>query len=130
MQVRKHDGGEAPVTAQREFLEEVRQRLDHGCEAVDGYTRSRLTAIRHEALAQPRNTFTLAKWLPATGLVTACMLLVISSMLGSGLGAGADVGPVSDDALQDLDILTAEEGLEFFEDYEFYQWLADNESPA
>ena len=110
------------------FVEQARQSLDRGCEAVDGYTQSRLTAIRHEALGRNKAAG-LSRWLPATGVVTACTVLVVFTML-SNTWSGEDAELVGDDALQDIDLLTAEEGIEFFEDYEFYQWLAANSPPA
>jgi hypothetical protein len=113
------------LNADERFLEAVRHTLDESCEGLDGYTRSRLTAIRHEALAQQSDHRRWLRWIPAGGLATLCSVIVAFTLTVQP-GGTTDVEPVSNDALQDIDLLTAEEGLEFFEEYEFYQWLAEN----
>jgi hypothetical protein len=104
------------------FLISVRRELDHGCDAIDGYTLSRLNRIRHAAL-EHKQTRIRSVWLPAGGFATACML-VLAVSLNSGQSDPVQVTP----ALEDLEILTSSDNLELFEDYEFYQWLADNET--
>jgi hypothetical protein len=104
------------------FLAAVRRELDHGCDAIDGHTLSRLNRIRHSAM-EHRQSRMRALWLPTGGFVTACML-VLAISLNTGQSDPVAVTP----ALEDLEILTSSESLELFEDYEFYQWLADNAS--
>jgi len=105
------------------FLEAVRSELDHSCDALDGQTLSRLNAMRHAALAQkPGKRHTLL--FPFGGLVSACVLVLTVSLLYQP-GLLQDERPVIS-PLEDLEILSASESLDFFEDYEFYQWLAEN----
>jgi hypothetical protein len=104
------------------FLVAVRRELDHGCDALDGYTLSRLNRIRHAAMEHKQSPMR-SIWLPAGGFVTACMM-VLAVSLNTGQSDPVPVTP----ALEDLEILTSSENLELFEDYEFYQWLADNET--
>ena len=107
------------------LLERVRKHLDHSCDALDGQTLSRLNRIRHGALEKqqkPRNPFLL----PFGGLVTACVLVLSVTLMDhqsipESLPSGAS-------ALEDIEILTSAEELDFYENYEFYQWLADNDS--
>ena len=105
------------------FKRKVIDELDHSCDALDGATLSRLNQIRHTALerkVQKRNVL-----LPFGGFVTACVLVLAVSLNYQGA-----LAPESESAnlpLEDLEILSAGESLDFYEDYEFYQWLADNE---
>lgn len=115
-----HD--DAPMSgADALLLQRVKQELDRSCAALDGATQSRLNAMRHAALAQGRQrrrSFPLL--LPFGGLVTASVL-ALAIMLQT---------PSQDDTLpaaapvEDLDLLTASEELDFYEEYEFYEWLA------
>ena len=116
--------------AEQAFLEQARTVLDRGCDGLDGYTRSRLNVIRHEALARVSGKSGFARWMPATGIATACTVLVVLVLFPGLQGENEVTEPLTGDTLQNLDLLTAEEGLEFFEDYEFYQWLAENAPQA
>lgn len=105
------------------FLDAVRNELDRSCDALDGQTLSRLNAMRHAALEQkPGKRFTLL--FPFGGLVSACVLVLTVSLLYRP-GLLQDERPVIS-PLEDLEILSDSESLDFFEDYEFYQWLAEN----
>ena len=108
------------------FLEAVRRELDHSCEALDGYTLSRLNQIRHRAIEHKRSGAG-SLWWSTGGFVTACVL-VLAISLGDRSGLQSDPGVTA--PLEDLEIMTATESLELFEDFEFYQWLAENENPA
>lgn len=113
------------------LLSQVRLELDRSCAALDGHTVSRLNAMRHTVLEQKlRKRKPLL--LPFGGLVTACVLVLTFTLFpGSGLvpeSSTATNSTATDAPLEDIEILTSEENLEFYEDYEFYQWLAANES--
>jgi hypothetical protein len=112
------------VQADEALVQRVKQGLDRSCAALDGATQSRLNAMRHAALAQgQRKRRSWAPLLPFGGLVTACML-VLAVLLQSPLsGTLPEAAPV-----EDIDLLTASEDLDFYEEYEFYQWLATNDT--
>lgn len=107
------------------FMEQVRRELDQSCNALDGHTLSRLNTMRHAALEhklrKPR-----AFLLPFGGLVSACVLVLTVSLLDHS-GQFTDNAPVNT-PLEDLEILTSSESLDFFENYEFYQWLAEDKT--
>jgi len=105
------------------FLCKVRVDLDQSCSALDGQTLSRLTRIRHTALAlrtQRRRAPTL---LPFGGIATAAVL-VISVMLYNQSPPN-ELVPNGTEQLEYIDLLSASEELDFYEELEFYQWLAD-----
>ena len=117
----RHDSAEGV------FVRQVRQDLDRGCAALDGHTLSRLNRIRHAAMEHRLSARRRSPLLPFGGLVTAGVL-VFSVMLSDTLMPPAP-GPADSVApMEDLDILAATEDLDFYANYEFYQWLADNGS--
>jgi hypothetical protein len=101
----------------------IRKELDRSCDALDGYTLSRLHRMRSAALVRPQSRWK-SLLLPFSGLVTACALvLVVNVALRS---AGVPAEGAGEAALEDIEMLTANESLDLYEDYEFYQWLAEN----
>ena len=112
---------------EQRFLAAVNDELDKSCDGLDGHTLSRLNSIRHAALEQGSRHRGRALLAPFGGLVTACLLVVVVSMFYNNQ-PDAPVPGGNNTAIEDLDILTAAEGLEFFENFEFYQWLEENET--
>jgi hypothetical protein len=110
-----------------EFLTKVRANLDAAREQLDEHTRSRLTTLRHEALerGQVRRPPWTQWLLPAGGLAVAVTVAALSVNLWTAK-------PVMDEALplEDMALLSDSEGPEFYEDLEFYQWLAEEEQNA
>ena len=118
-----HDTGTPEAAA---FLQRVKQDMDRSCAALDGATQSRLNSMRHAALAQgQRKCLRMPQLLPFGGLVTACVLAVAVLVQTPPL-PGSGMLPATA-PLEDLDLLTATEELDFYEEYEFYQWLATND---
>jgi len=109
-------------------VEDIRMELERSCDALDGHTLSRLNAIRHKALehklARRSGTRPILLF-PLGGLVTACVLVFTISLVSQPSLSPADGVPVP--KFEDLELLATNEGLEFYEDYEFYQWLAGSE---
>lgn len=105
----------------------IRQQLDQSCKALDGHTLSRLNRIRHTALERKQARKSRTLLLPFGWFVTACVLVLSVSLFRPGAVPEIDV-PAGASALEDIEILTATESLDFYEDYEFYQWLAENDS--
>jgi hypothetical protein len=121
-----NDNGNATNTADGKFLAGIKQQLDRSCDALDARTVSRLNSIRHTALEHKAKRFS-PLWLSFGGMVTATVLvfsLNLSSLQLPGSGRGAAEAAT----LEDIEILTTTESLDFYEEYEFYQWLAENDS--
>jgi hypothetical protein len=113
------------------FLDKVRQELDQSCDRLDGHTQSRLNSIRHAAvehgLERQPGRYGRSLLAPFGGLVTACVLVVVVSLFYQQPVAPVPAIPDSRTAIEDLDILTSAESLEFIESLEFFQWLEENE---
>lgn len=106
----------------------IRQQLDRSCNALDGHTLSRLNRIRHAALER-KQTRSARMLLPFGGFVTACVLVLSVTLFRPGSASDADL-PAGTAPLEDIEILTSSDSLDLYEDYEFYQWLAENDSPV
>ena len=108
---------------EKRFIANVKKALDLGEENLDAGTQSKLTRIRHQALdAGEHKEPSIRRWfmLPVAGLATACAII---------LGVAIYLKPPGGlpPNLEDLDLLAAEENLEFYDRLEFYAWLAEAE---
>ncbi|MGH7207209.1 MAG: DUF3619 family protein [Nitrospiraceae bacterium] len=102
------------------WLSAAKATLDQGLEELNAETLARLRAARRRALAeQPRKFPKLAL---AGGLATASVV-ILAGLLWLLVPNGT--GPLP--GHEDFELLTSAEGLEFYEDLEFYGWLADHE---
>lgn len=103
---------------QRAFVERAKAALDQQVEALDPNRAARLRTARRTALAglatrRPR-------WVWATSGLAVAATVAFALLLW--LTSPTTQGPVPQ--LEDLELLTSSENLEFYEDLEFYDWLA------
>ena len=109
---------------QDEFEYRAQLLLQESAEQLDGATRSRLTQARHAALdvlkqRQNKGWFWL---MPATGAAAAAIVAVlIMNRPQDGTQQIEQVAVIA--TVDELDIVTAEDSLEFYRDVEFYTWL-------
>ena len=104
---------------ERKFIANAKSVLDKSVKNLDAQVRSRLRHARNRALeARPSHT----AWVLAGGLAAASVaaLAVTLWLVEPGV-----VEPIPD--VQDLELLTAADNLEFYGDLEFYRWLADQD---
>lgn len=102
------------------FLQKVKQQLNESAEHLDGETLSRLNQARTKALTAktPRPWFAQPVW---GGMATASVAIVVAVMWLGGKS------PQMASGIEDIDLLTSAESIELYEDYEFYQWLDDED---
>lgn len=111
---------------EKQFVDNVKKALDLDAENLDAGTQSKLTRIRHRALdAGERNGLDIRQWftVPRIGWATACILV-----LGLTIYVQQPNGALP--PLEDIDLLAAEDNLEFYDGLEFYAWLAEENSNA
>lgn len=115
--------------AEAEFLTRVQRQLDQSCDRLDARTVSQLNSIRHAAL-EPRQKKFNPLWLSFGGMVTATFLIFSLNLTSLQLPGSVGLPVENEEAatLEDIEILTTTESLDFYEEYEFYQWLAENDS--
>ena len=114
-----------------QFEQRAQTLLQASAEQLDGQTRSRLTQARHAALDALKKPQTKVwYWLtPATGAAAAAVLAVMLTVKPVHHG---NMQTTAVTAADELEIVTAEDSLEFYRDVEFYAWLDTvlEEAPA
>lgn len=108
----------------KDFIQNLRNELDEACDDLDAATCSRLNQARHKALeaSQPNRS----RWLlPLGGLTTAAAIGILSVNLWTTQVAHQPTQLPKIDLVEDMELLSGTEELEFFENLEFYQWLED-----
>ncbi|MDT8398967.1 MAG: hypothetical protein RQ899_10175 [Pseudomonadales bacterium] len=123
------EGLQENAKAEQGFLNAVQQELDRSCEALDGHTRSRLNHIRHAALER-KGRSSRALLMPFSGIVSATVVLTMMVVFSQNHPALPGVDPTLASPLEDIEILISADSLELYEDFEFYQWLAENDAAA
>jgi len=108
--------------ADARLLSAIRQQLDHSCAALDGHTLSRLHRIRSAAIEQ-RSGSSRKLWLSFGGLATA-LLLVLAVGVTQLHGKRGSNGNF--EAVDNIEIIASDESIDLYENYEFYQWLAQD----
>lgn len=113
------------------FMQEIKQELDSSCNRLDAQTLSRLTHIRHQALegtlekskvAFYHRLFQQNPLLSGSAIATCALILGIGFYFNMGSGAS----DITLSELEDIEILSADDSFELYDDIEFYQWLSMN----
>lgn len=111
---------------EKNFLEKVKDLLNEGVENLDSQTSQRLQNIRIRALRatgeKRSGFFTPLRWIMVGGFVTAAvagMALFFSLSMSPG-----DL-PVRH--VEDFEIITSKERIDFYQNLDFYRWLATKE---
>lgn len=112
--------------SEHDFLKQVRGVLDGDVENLDGATRSRLTRMRQAALdagkAAPRHRMGRGfRWLAGAAAAAAVVIAVVLS------GGRTPVELADSAAPEDFEVMALEENLDFYEELDFYAWLAETE---
>lgn len=105
------------------FLETAKDLLSERAEEIDAKTRSRLRENRYAALQslQPRKRPLSWMW-PATGIAVACTAVLAFFLFLKEPGSQEIVSN-----MEDIELLASSEPIEFYDDLEFYEWLAERE---
>jgi hypothetical protein len=105
------------------WIADVRSHLDESTQALDAATLSRLNQSRQAALAT-RSRGLRAWWLPAGGVAASCALVlaVVAWYPSAHLAGPAATVPDAE--------IAADDGIEFYQDLEFYAWLDAEEQES
>ena len=108
------------------FLEKVQDFLDQGTENLGSPTERRLEEIRGQVLmaaGQKRSSF-----LPPRRWVLAgsfAMVTLVAVGLFLWLSPSTESPPAGD--IEDLEIITSQERIDFYQNLDFYRWLGSKE---
>lgn len=106
------------------FLNDVNQHLDIAEQSLGHKTEKALRQRRERALAAKKSI----NWMwPASGLATACGVAAIAFVLTLN---SPETLPVSPSLIDDLEMLSSSEELEFYEQIDFYLWLEEDPSAS
>jgi len=111
------------------FVGKVREALDEGSDNLDPSIVRRLNRARFEALeAAEAKGFRSWRWinLRFAGAVVACGLVLTVGLVTYRWHSQ----PTYFSSVGDIDILSASDGLELYEDLDFYTWLAQERDHA
>lgn len=97
------------------LMDNARKVLDESAADIDEITAQRLRQIRREALAQASR----AHWNWNYAGAAAAGIAVVAVMLWPAQQQQLDTVA----SLEDLELLSAKEDIEFYDQVEFYQWL-------
>ena len=106
-----------------DWLDRARRRLQRSTEELDPDTLRRLRQARAAALGQADRKAP-TRWMPWGGAALAASLALAVLLWQPWAGP-----PESPAALEDLELLAAEENLELYEELEFYLWLESEGLP-
>ena len=99
--------------------------LDESAHGLDAATLSRLNRARQAALTQGRRSMPQRWWLPA-GAASACVVLLAAFTWHAYVtSANSQEFPLTakNAAASDMDLVSGDDSLEFYQDLEFYAWL-------
>ncbi|HEY7671341.1 MAG TPA: hypothetical protein VIC71_03915 [Gammaproteobacteria bacterium] len=105
----------------------AKQLFDASVANLDGPTRAKLAQARNRALENARRPSIVAtllmppRWVAAVGTVALAAIVVLTVWQGGG----TPERPVEMAALNDLELLLAEDEFEMLEELEFYAWLEE-----
>jgi hypothetical protein len=110
------------------FLKKVKHSLDQGEKNIPDDTRSKLHRIRQEALnIKEKEKSWKIKWFPTPYPALATAAVVLLAVLLS-FSDDRDQAPFN--PLDDLEILASNNKIEFYDELDFYAWLAEEEPNA
>ena len=117
-----------------DWTSQAKQVLDESAQNLDAATLSRLNRARQSALesARPRR---LRSWFVPAGLASACAVLLAVAVVWHRPATAPQNSPdpflpsatanFSGNAVagNDLDLVSSEDSIEFYQDLDFYAWL-------
>jgi len=104
------------------FLERTKDLLNRSTQNLDSATRQRLAHIRVKALSafeeKPAGFFLPLRWLTFGSLATAAIAAV-----GLFFFLKSSPGDFPARQIEDFEIITSQERIDFYQDLEFYRWM-------
>jgi hypothetical protein len=109
------------------WTSQAKQMLDESTENLDAATLTRLNRARQSALesARPRR---LRSWFVPAGLAGACAILLAVAVVWHRPAPQSVPDPFLPNATAnfagtDLDLVSSDDSIEFYQDLDFYAWL-------
>jgi hypothetical protein len=100
----------------QQIIDEVKTAFDQSVERIDAETVSRLNNIRHTALDTGAGKNRHWIFYPAGAFAAAGLAIIIFNVIQHEVSTATI-------KTEDIEIISASDGLEFYENLEFYRWL-------
>ncbi|MDH4274822.1 MAG: hypothetical protein OEW08_07270 [Gammaproteobacteria bacterium] len=107
------------------FTQEVRAALDVQTAGIDAQTLTQLRRARARAMASLQPTG-LRAW--ARGRTWSALAVTATVVLTVSIWPTTPPPRAIPHAMEDIELLAVDENIEFYEDLEFYTWLADEDA--
>lgn len=111
------------------WVADARALLDASTQSLDAATLSRLNRARQAALGQ-RQRKSRTWWLPAAGFAASCALVLAVVVWYPQQRAAVAPAATHVAAAADAEVAAADDGIEFYQDLEFYAWLDAQEQDS
>lgn len=112
---------------EKRIVEKIRTFLDESAENVDAETRLRLQEARFQALKaagkKRPSHLSFPRWMTIGGLATAA-----TAVLAIFFWLNVPPEEIPAKQVEDIEILTSRERIDFYKDLDFFRWLASGES--
>jgi hypothetical protein len=108
------------------FLEKVRELLNQGTENLESQTERRLEEIRSVALIAADEKHSRF-FLPRRWVLAGSFAMVTLAAAGLFFWFNTSTETLPTGQIEDLDIITSQERLDFYQDLDFYRWLGNKE---
>ena len=111
----------------KQFADKAKGLFDESVEQLDGATLSRLNQGRHKALEELQRPAGIpwGRWAPAAGVAAVAVMAVLVMRGPEGVDPVADIVTASD-----FEMLLESDGLEMYEDLEFFSLLEEMDLEA
>jgi len=116
---------------EQQFIDAIKHRFDQSVDQIDAGTLSGLNSIRHNALKRSEpfsisgltvvNPFLKRALTPLVAV--ACVAIIIFTLVQPDSSSSPFIA-------EDIEMLSTSDGIDFYENLEFYQWLEDYEISA
>ena len=114
----------SPSLDDEAWVRRARALHEQACTRIDARTRSRLVAARSDALDGGRRRSQRLVWLPAAGAMGACLLVIGVTWLRPQAPGAPPARQDTTHAETELPLETDTQQLDFYQNLDFYQWLA------
>lgn len=108
---------------EQQFVDAIKHRFDQSIDQIDAGTLSRLNNIRHNALDSADKKYRHRILLPVGAMVAASIAVIVFTLVQPDSSSSPFIA-------EDIEMLSTSDGIDFYENLEFYQWLDEYEISA
>lgn len=108
---------------EQQFIDAIKHRFDQSIDQIDAGTLSGLNNIRHNALDFADKKYRHRVLLPVGAMVAVSIAVIVFTLVRPDSSSSPFIA-------EDIEMLSTSDGIDFYENLEFYQWLDEYEISA